>query len=290
MKLATVLYKSEERVGMVEGPVIRLFPREAGDMVDLARNGIPACGAEPTPLSDVRVLAPIRRFRRDVLCTGWNYWDHFEEGIGKRDGQEVERPSAPTFFTKAPDAIIDPEDDIAYDPRISAKWDYEAEIAVIIGKTGRSIPTRRAPDHIFGYTLANDISQRDLQRRHGGQWLKGKSIDTSTPLGPFIVTPDEIDLPDVELTSYVNGELRQNAQARQMAFTVAQIIAELSFGMTLHAGDVILTGTPSGIGMARNPPVWLSEDDEVVVCGSGLGKLRNRVVRADLASESDVEI
>ncbi|MGB3388779.1 MAG: fumarylacetoacetate hydrolase family protein [Pseudaminobacter sp.] len=290
MKLATVRFEGEERVGAVEGPAIRLFPREAGDMVDLARNGVPAYGTELTSLSDVRVLAPIRRFRRDVLCTGWNYWDHFEEGIGKRDGQEVERSSAPTFFSKAPDAIVGPEDDIAYDPKISAKWDYEAEIAVIIGKTGRSISSCKAPDHIFGYTLPNDIPQRDLQRRHGGQWLKGKSIDASTPLGPFIVTPDEIDLPAVELTSHVNGELRQKAQARQMASTAAQIIAERSFGMTLHAGDVILTGTPGGIGMARNPPVWLNEGDLVVIRGSGLGELRNRLVRTDLAGGSDVEI
>jgi 2-keto-4-pentenoate hydratase/2-oxohepta-3-ene-1,7-dioic acid hydratase in catechol pathway len=135
------------------------------------------------PLATATLLAPISRFRRDVLCTGWNYWDHFEEGREKRAQQE--RPKAPTFFTKSPDTVCGPNDPIAVDQRISQTWDYEAELALVFGTTGRSIPTARALDHVFGYMLANDVSQRDLQRRHGGQWMKGKSIDSTMPLGPL---------------------------------------------------------------------------------------------------------
>jgi 2-keto-4-pentenoate hydratase/2-oxohepta-3-ene-1,7-dioic acid hydratase in catechol pathway len=246
--------------------------------------------SDSVPIEEAQFLPPIRRFRRDVLCTGWNYWDHFEEGIGKRDGPEVERPTAPTFFNKAPNALIGAREDIAFDLRVSQKWDYEGEIAVIIGKEGRSIPSNRASDYIFGYTLANDVSQRDLQRRHGGQWFKGKSIDQSTPIGPFLVTADEVDLPSVRLETFVNGEKRQDAFAKQMAFSIGQIIAELSFGMTLYPGDVILTGTPSGIGMARDPQVFLKNGDEIIVRGTGLGELRNRVVETDLYGSSDVAI
>src|SRR5690606_19461626 len=134
---------------------------------------------------------------------------------------------------------------------VSAKWDYEAEIALVIGKTGRSIPVEHAMDHVFGYCMANDISQRDLQRRHGGQWLKGKSIDRTMPLGPWITLRDDIDLSTVTIECELNGKLMQQASASDMAFSIGELISELSMGMTLHAGDVLLTGTPSGIGNAR---------------------------------------
>jgi len=145
-------------------------------------------------------------------------------------------------------------------------------------------------DHVFGYCLANDVSQRDLQRRHGGQWLKGKSIDGTMPLGPFIVTPDELDLPRVRLQCLVNGEERQSAVIAQMAFPIEELIAELSFGMTVRAGDILLTGTPSGVGYARTPPLLLTEGDEVVVRAEGLGELRNRLVHADLFGRSSVVV
>ncbi|MGZ7042151.1 MAG: fumarylacetoacetate hydrolase family protein [Thermoanaerobaculia bacterium] len=232
--------------------------------------------------------SPITRFRRDVLCCGWNYWDHFYESQGKREGQDVPRPNAPTFFTKSPDTVIGPFDDIAFDERVSKKWDYEAEIAIVFGKTGRSIAADRAWDHVFGLTLANDISQRDLQRRHGGQWLKGKSIDRTMPLGPVIVTPDELDVPNLQIELLLNGQTMQSARAGQMAFSIEELIAELSFGMTVHAGDVLLTGTPSGIGNAREPQVFLKESDEVVVRVPGIGELRNRLANADLAGQSSV--
>lgn len=296
MKLACVKVGDMERTGIVRGDQLVLLPASSGDMIELIKlelgklSELEAASDETLPIESAQFLPPIRRFRRDVLCTGWNYWDHFEEGIGKRDGQEVERPTAPTFFNKAPNALIGARENIAFDLRISQKWDYEGEIAIVIGKEGRSIPSDCAVDHIFGYTLANDVSQRDLQRRHGGQWFKGKSIDRSTPLGPFLVTADEIDLPSVRLETFVNGEKRQDAYAKQMAFNVGQLIAELSFGMTLYPGDVILTGTPSGIGMARDPQVFLKNGDEIVVRGTGLGELRNRVVETDLYGNSDVAL
>lgn len=299
MRFANIRLNGQERPGVLNGNEIALFAPAAGDLVqfisassavrDATIRSVLESG-ERVSAESAQLAAPIRRFRRDVLCTGWNYWDHFEEGKGKREGQDVDRPKAPTFFSKSPDTVIGPNDAIAFDPRISLKWDYEAELAVIIGIGGRSIPKARALDHIFGYCLANDISQRDLQRRHGGQWLKGKSIDGTTPLGPVIVTPDELDVSKVRLQCEVNGRLLQDAVVAQMAFPIEELIAELSFGMTLHPGDVIITGTPSGVGNAREPQLFLQAGDEVVVRGDGIGELRNRMTPIDLAGKSDVVI
>jgi len=243
---------------------------------------------ESVALTSAMLCAPIQRFQSDVLCTGWNYWDHFEESKGKREGQDVDRPKAPTFFTKRPNSVIGPNDDIGLDPYISAKWDYEAEVALIIGKRCRNVSADEALDHVFGYCLANDVSQRDLQRRHGGQWLKGKSIDATMPLGPWIVTPDELDVPNIRLELHLNGERMQSALVNQMAFTIPELIAELSFGMTLEVGDVLLTGTPSGIGNAREPQVFLKPGDEMIVSATGLGVLRNRLVTTNLHGDTSV--
>ena len=296
MKLGTVLYQGRERLAaLLEGDQVCLLPEALGDMVSLIEQGQAGVDAakaavkdasQLVALADVAVCAPIRRFHRDVLCTGWNYWDHFYESEGKREGQDVPKPDAPTFFTKGPDTVIGPYDDIAYDEAVSEKWDYEAEIVVVIGRTGRSIPVESAMDHVFGYCLANDISQRDLQRRHGGQWLKGKSIDRSMPLGPWITLRDDVDLPGVMLDCELNGELMQHASASEMAFSISELIAELSMGMTVRAGDVLLTGTPSGIGNARTPPVRLKAGDVVKVRASGLGELVNTLAPVDLKSYS----
>ncbi|MGH8782848.1 fumarylacetoacetate hydrolase family protein [Paraburkholderia sp.] len=298
--LARVSVDDVAHVALVENGVATPLPEFNGSMVDLIVGGTDrlnearelARGASRigVELSAVRLLAPIDRFRRDVICAGWNYWAHFEESKGKREGQDVDKPNAPTFFTKAPDVVIGPTDPIGWDPRISVKWDYEAEIAVIIGKTCRSVPVDAALEYVFGYCLANDVSQRDLQRRHGGQWFKGKSIDATMPLGPWIIPADTFTPDDVQLSCVVNGELRQNASTKLMAFSIAELIAEASFGMTLYAGDVLLTGTPAGIGNAMEPPCYLVEGDEVVVSATGMGELHNRFVRADLYGASDVII
>lgn len=292
MRLATVLVDGKEHLAAVYDHGVAVLPASAPTLDDVVRGGPEALAAirhdlgDVVPLGSVQLVAPLRGFRRDILCTGWNYWDHFEESSGKREGQDpADRPRHPTFFTKGPDTVIGPHDPIAFDPAISAKWDYEAEVALVIGKDGRSIPEERAWEHVFGFCVANDVSQRDLQRRHGGQWLKGKSIDATMPLGPWITTTDEIDDPyALTVRCLVNGEQLQEASTAQVAFRFERIIAELSWGMTLRAGDVILTGTPSGIGNAREPQVFLQPGDEVVTEVSGLGELRNRVVARELSS------
>jgi 2-keto-4-pentenoate hydratase/2-oxohepta-3-ene-1,7-dioic acid hydratase in catechol pathway len=288
------------RVGVLTGDDAVLLPERFRDLVDVidgapgsldaAQSLLRAANAERVSLQGHRLLSPIGRFRRDLLCTGWNYWDHFEEGRGKRNDNVDKRPDAPAFFTKSPDVVIGPTDPIAFDARISQKWDYEAELVVVIGKAGRSIPASKAMDHVFGFCLANDVSARDLQRRHGGQWLKGKSIDGTMPLGPHIVTRDEIDLSKVRLECFVNGEKRQDVLVAQMAFAVPELIAELSFGMTLKPGDVLLTGTPAGAGFARTPPLYLKAGDEVVVRGAGLSELRNVVTESDLYGEATISL
>lgn len=243
-----------------------------------------AADAPRTVVDELALLVPLTRFNRDILCTGWNYWDHFEESKGKREGQDpAERPARPTFFTKSPLTAIGPRDPIAFDPELSGKWDYEAELALVIGRAGRSIPEEKALDHVAGYLIANDVSQRDLQRAHGGQWLKGKSIDGTMPLGPWVTTVDDVpDVHDLEIRFELDGTVLQSARTRQMAFSIGRIIAELSSGMTLLPGDVVLTGTPSGIGNAREPQVFLEEGQELVTVVEHLGELRNRVERADL--------
>jgi 2-keto-4-pentenoate hydratase/2-oxohepta-3-ene-1,7-dioic acid hydratase in catechol pathway len=254
--------------------------REARDAVARA-----AASAPRRPLAELDLRAPLRRFNRDILCTGWNYWDHFEESAGRREGQDpAERPQHPTFFTKGPDTVIGPRDDIAWDPDLSAQWDYEAEVALVIGRDGRSIKEEDALGHVAGYLVANDVSQRDLQRAHGGQWLKGKSIDRTMPLGPWVTTADEVPDPHaLDITFELNGRRLQQASTGQTAFSFARIIAELSWGMTLRAGDVVLTGTPSGIGNARDPQIFLTEGDLLLTRVGGLGELRNRVARVPLA-------
>lgn len=294
MRLTTISLDGTQRIGVVTDATIRLMPLALGDMVaaiGLGRDAIELASmqsSEVVPLDGVEVLAPLQRFNRDILCTGWNYLDHFEESRGKREGQDVELPAAPTFFTKGPNTVIGPTAEIGLDPHISAKWDYEAELGLVIGKRCRSVSRAEAMDCVFGFFLANDISQRDLQRRHGGQWLKGKSIDATMPIGPFIVTPEQVDLVHGRLQLTLNGQVMQDALLGQMAFDVATLLSELSFGMTLEVGDVLITGTPAGIGNAREPPIFLRADDEVIVSATGLGELRNRIVLADLHGATDI--
>lgn len=294
MRLAAV--GPAHRIGLVDvaaGTVV-VLPAAAGSLDDRVRGGADSLarletarlGGETIELANAQLMAPLRRFNRDILCTGWNYQDHFEESRGKREGQDPpEVPQHPTFFTKGPDSIIGPTDDIAFDPLLSEKWDYEAEVAIVIGKDGRSIPEERAMEHVFGFCVANDVSQRDLQRAHGGQWLKGKSIDSCSPLGPWITTADDVPDPyDIRLTCNVNGRVLQDDSTAHVAYRFERIIAELSWGMSLRAGDVILTGTPAGIGNARDPQIFLADGDVVITQATGLGTLHNTVRRSDLTS------
>ncbi|MGP4029903.1 fumarylacetoacetate hydrolase family protein [Actinomadura sp. 3N407] len=286
MKLCIVRHASGLRTGVVRDDEVVLLPPQAPSVDDAVRSREALAAIEDharrgevCALGDVELAAPLQRFNRDILCSGWNYWDHYEESQGKREGQDpAARPEHPTFFTKGPGTVIGPADNIAYDPAISGKWDYEAELALVIGRAARNVDPEEALGHVAGYLVANDVSQRDLQRAHGGQWLKGKSIDATMPIGPWVTTSDEVENPhELQISCELNGEILQDASTRQMAFGLGDLIAELSFGMTLHPGDVLLTGTPSGIGNAREPQIFLRDGDFLVTRVSGLGELHNRV-------------
>ncbi|MDP8922688.1 MAG: fumarylacetoacetate hydrolase family protein, partial [Chloroflexota bacterium] len=244
--------------------------------VKQAADGRPGAGL--LPCSEVKLLAPIPRPRKNVFALGLNYSEHVAEGARAR-GVEVKLPEYPVFFTKAVTAVIGPEDPIPFDGRLSDKWDWEAELAVVIGKGGRDIPKARALEHVFGYTCLNDVSVRDVQRKHGGQFFRGKSIDGTCPIGPWIVTRDEVpNVQNLRIGTKVNGVQKQDSNTSYMIFDVATTIESLSAGMTLEPGDIIATGTPDGVGFARTPPELLKPGDVVEVEVEGIGVLRNAVV------------
>ena len=279
MKLVTFDEGEGPLTGVVEGDTI-LPLRDTVEMRELIERGGGWAPAGPAlPIHSVRLLAPIVP-RRNVFCVGWNYSEHFAEGKefrGASAPQEV--PEHPALFSKNPFAIIGPDAVIRHPRPISNELDYEVELAVVIGTAGRDISEDRALEHVFGYTVANDVSVRDVQRTwHGGQWFKGKNFDTHLPLGPWIVTKDEIPDPQVlRITTRVNGVTKQDSNTKHMVFSVKRIIAELSAGLTLRAGDVIITGTPEGVGMGRKPPEWMKPGDVVEVEIERIGTLRNRV-------------
>lgn len=228
-------------------------------------------------LSQVQLLAPIVRPRKNIMCLGWNYAEHEKESAEAR-GRAPSIPEYPVLFTKAPTTVNAPYGNIIIDPAVSEQVDWEVELGVIIGKTGKDIRVEDALSFVFGYTVINDVTARDIQNRHK-QFFKGKSIDGYCPMGPWIVTVDEIaDPQSLELHLKVNGITKQQAKTSSMIFSVRQIIAILSIGMTLEPGDVIATGTPSGVGFARNPPEFLKAGDLVEAEVENIGMLRNPVV------------
>jgi len=229
------------------------------------------------PLESVRLLAPIPRPRKNIFCVGWNYLEHFEEGAATR-AVPVDLPEHPVFFTKAPTAVNGPYADIRIGSGITRKLDWEVELGVIIGRAGVNIHEDEAMSHVFGYTVINDVTGRDIQRQHGQQWFKGKSLDGSCPMGPVIVTADELDPADLRLTCRVNGTTKQESNTRYMYFNIARLIADLSHGLTLEPGDIIASGTPSGVGHARKPPEFLQPGDLLETEVAGIGILRNRIV------------
>jgi 2-keto-4-pentenoate hydratase/2-oxohepta-3-ene-1,7-dioic acid hydratase in catechol pathway len=279
MKLCTFDQGEGPLTGVIEGQAV-LPLRDTVEMIKLIQRGAGWTPAAPAlPLKSVRLLAPIIP-KRNVFCVGWNYAEHFAEGKAFRPADAVQEiPEHPALFTKNPFAIIGPEATIRYPAPISEQLDYEVELAVVIGREGRDIAERDALDHVFGYTIGNDVSVRDVQRTwHGGQWFKGKNFDTHLPLGPWIVTKDEIPDPQVlRLTTRVNGATKQDSNTKHMVFPVARVIAELSAGLTLHPGDVIMTGTPEGVGMGRTPPEWLKPGDAVELEIERIGVLRNHI-------------
>jgi 2-keto-4-pentenoate hydratase/2-oxohepta-3-ene-1,7-dioic acid hydratase in catechol pathway len=227
---------------------------------------------------DVRWHAPTGRPTKNVVCLGLNYISHAKESAQAR-GREFKIPEAPVFFTKATTSVTGPYDPIPWDPSVTSQVDYEAELGVIIGIPGRDIPRRQALDHVFGYTVVNDVSARDVQKSHL-QWFKGKSLDGFCPLGPVVVTADEFGDPQSKsIALRVNGVEKQNSTTANMIFPVDVIIESLSRGLTLDAGDLIATGTPEGVGLGRTPPEFLGDGDLVETEVEGIGVLRNRVIR-----------
>ena len=240
-----------------------------------------------TALSGATLLAPIPRPRRNVLCVGLNYKDHVAESAGAKklpppDPAKV--PQWPALFSKQPATVVGPEAAILHSAPSSDHLDWEVELAAVIGTPGKDIAEERALSHVFGYTIANDISVRDIQMRHGGQWFKGKNFDTHLPLGPWIVTADELGEPNRgegrALRLRVNGVQKQESRTGLMIFSIARIVSEVSRGMALEPGDVIITGTPSGVGFARTPPEFLKVGDVVEAEIEGIGVLRNTVAAA----------
>ena len=230
------------------------------------------------PLASVTLSAPIPELRRNVFCLGWNYADHSKEAAHLR-GKETKLPERPVFFTKVTTTVNGPFSDIPVDARVSEQNDWEVELGVIIGTGGKNIPRERALEHVFGYTVINDVSARDVQTAHGKQFFKGKSLDGYCPMGPCLVTRDEVSDPHaLNLCCRVNGELKQEGNTRDLIFDIPAIIEWLSLGLTLLPGDVIATGTPSGVGFARTPPEYLWPGDVVECEVEGIGLIRNRVM------------
>ena len=222
------------------------------------------------PLGQVRLLSPIPRPARNIFCVGRNYVEH-----AKERGAEV--PTIPVFFTKPSTTVVGPEAGVVAWP-VTQNLDYEVELAVVIGKRGRDIPRAKAYDHVFGYTVLNDMTARDLQKKHM-QWFKGKALDTFAPLGPWIVHKSALADPHaLEISLRVNGERRQEATTADMVFRIDELIEVLSAGMTLEPGDILATGTPSGVGGGFMPPQWLKVGDVIEAEVEGIGVLRNRIV------------
>lgn len=281
MRFCTFATHDRIQVGVVEPDGNRVVALAVADMLSLIRH--PDCLAlaraalssegHGYALSEVRLLAPIPRPDKNIYCVGLNYAAHSEEFTG---GSKPP-PAAPIVFSKTPGTVIASGEAIDSHPEVTKELDYEAELAVVIGRTGRNIRKEEARAHIFGYTIVNDVTARDLQRKHQ-QWLIGKSLDTFCPMGPFLVHRDEVDWPvALNISCRVNGNLRQDSNTRHLIFDIPTLIETLSAGHTLEAGDIIATGTCQGVGMGFHPPRFLKPGDTVEVEIEGLGMLGNTV-------------
>ena len=289
MKIAAFQHHGQPGVGLVSSDLLSLQPfdlplgqRELGaqQVIELQVRG------EPLPamlavlkLSEVQLLAPLPRPRRNIFCVGKNYHAHAREFAGSgfdssaKSGGEI--PSDPIIFSKVPESVVGPGAAIDM-PAASSAIDYEAELTIVIGKGGKGISAADALSHVWGYTIINDVTARDWQSRHQ-QWHLGKSFDTFCPMGPWLVSADECDGTNTGVRCYVNGELRQNASTKDFIFDIPKLIATISAGITLYPGDLIATGTPVGVGIGFKPPKYLKAGDVVRVEIDGIGSLENPV-------------
>ena len=294
MRLATYLADGQPRAAVLAsdqtlvavGDLVAGGPLQMLDVLDAGPSFWDRLRAAATsarggqPLSTARLLAPLPRPRRNMFCVGWNYSEHFAEGQGARGPSDdaAKIPDYPALFSKQPNGVVGPEAPVWHPAPVSNELDWEVELTVVVGTAGRDISEAQALEHVFGYTVGNDVSVRDVQRRHGGQWFKGKNFDTHCPLGPWIVSADEIGDPqDLRISLRVNGVTKQDSSTRFMVFRIPRIIKELSTGMRLEPGDLILTGTPEGVGFARKPPEFLKVGDLMEAEVEKIGVLRNAV-------------
>ena len=276
----------DEVLDIVAEARLRSATQEVGTMLDIIAGGDVTMGllrdieakpkTAPIMLNTALLKAPIPRPAKNVFCVGWNYLEHFEEGGAKLEDKR-ELPKWPVFFSKAPTAVNGPYDVIPFDASISTQLDWEVELGVIIGKGGKNISEADAMRHVFGYTVINDVTWRDIQRRHGGQWDKGKSLDGTCPMGPCIVTADALDHTNLNLTCRVSGVTKQNSNTKHLYFKLPRLIHDLSLGQTLEAGDIISSGTPEGVGFARTPPEFMTTGDLLETEIEGIGVMRNPI-------------
>ena len=287
MKLVTYRFENTQRVGVLTQDETAILPLDYSDMNTLIETASPAdlrsaaSAAEragvQVPLAEVELLAPIPRPRQDILCLVMNYKDHADEAAQyNAEAFTKEKPVA-VYFSKRVSQAVAPEGDIERHADLVERLDYEVELGVILGKAARNVKAEEAGDYIFGYTVLNDVSARDVQTSHK-QWYFGKSLDGFTPMGPCIVTADEIAFPPaLDISSTVNGEPRQHSNTRLFLTGIPALLEELTAGMTLLPGTIIATGTPAGVGMGFDPPKFLQSGDVVECTIQGIGTIRNTV-------------
>lgn len=263
--------------GIIEGDSIRrISSKTLADFIGLHQHDKDrAISSHVVARSHVTLCPPLLHLR-NIYCVGRNYLEHAKEGA-RATGRELKLPDVPTFFTKGPNSLAAPDSTVHFQSAVSTEYDFEAELALVIGTRCKDVSEADAMSMIFGYTALNDLTARDLQRAYG-QWFKGKSLDDCAPLGPWIVSADEIDDPhNLSIGFRLNGVEKQRSNTGNMIFRIPRLIAELSKGMALEPGDVIATGTPEGVGFARTPPEFLADGDEMEVEIEKIGILRNRV-------------
>ena len=289
MRIATFTSNGDRKVGLVSADGKTITPlqltqlqADSGALTlieSLAEGGsLPEASGPAVKLADVVLDAPLPKPRRNLWCVGRNYHAHAKElsaSVFKDNAAKTDE--WPIVFTKVPECVVGPYDDVLVPSEVSTQIDYEAELAVVIGKGGKNIARAVAMSHVFGYTVVNDVTARDVQMRHG-QWDMGKSFDTFCPMGPWIITADEFDGTKTRVRCWVNGEMRQDGPTENMIFDIPTLIETISRGITLYPGDVIATGTPAGVGMGMSPPRYLRAGDVVRVEIDRLGAIENKFV------------
>ena len=290
MRIATYRYQNQRHVGLVsaDGQHVTAFQVSAEvahhgalRLIEtvIAGGAMPALSGNAVAIADVHLEAPIPIPRRNIWCVGRNYHEHAKElSATVFKDSNTNTQAWPIVFTKVPECVVGPTDDVHLPGEaVSAQIDYEAELAVIIGKGGKNISAANAMQHIYGYTVVNDVTARDVQMRHQ-QWDMGKSFDTFCPMGPWLVTADELDGTQTRVRCWVNGEQRQEGPTQNMIFDIPTLIETISRGITLYPGDIIATGTPAGVGMGLKPPRYLQKGDVVRVEIDGIGHIENKFV------------